>query len=127
MIDQLPLDLFDTGNGIDSTAVEDQEQELLTFCQWCGVLVEPAEAICPNCGSVPFRCAIGDSVPVAALNAFQDSAIDCQWCDAAIPAGEDRCPSCSADLPDPTLRIPGVNVPLSDEEIREMMSSADAS
>lgn len=87
---------------------------------------ETTESACPKCNTLLLTCALGESVALPWTLQELPATSECQWCDASIPAGEIACPACGADLPDASLQIPGVNVPLSEEHIRALMTDVDA-
>jgi hypothetical protein len=115
-ISHLPLDIF------EDDAVEASSQD--AWCQWCGAARPASDTSCEVCGGrLIARNLSAAAVPETARLALLEFE-HCPWCQVDVSPEHDRCPACFANLRvDPDHNIPGVNVPLSDAQLRELAAA----
>jgi hypothetical protein len=115
-IEDAPLDLFDDG-------MDDPPDERPARCQWCGTTHPGSAATCPDCGGRLLAPATADA---DALQQTIPSVVvaTCPWCATPASPGDDTCRTCYANLRiDSEHVIPGVNVSLSDEQLRDLANA----
>jgi hypothetical protein len=117
-ISHLPLDLFDDPDADTPPVVQHD-----AWCQWCGAARPASDITCSACGArlvaIPAARLSPEGEPRELL-VFER----CPWCHTDVSEDDDSCPSCFANLRvDPNHNIPGVNVPLTDKQLRDLSAA----
>ena len=93
-------------------------------CQWCGEPVADTDEVCAACNG---RLRPVDEMAGALYGSEPILAPDpnvCQWCSAVVAPEDEFCPACGGVARgDTTLELPGITVPLTEEQLAARVRS----